>query len=484
MMIGGIDVEHEHQKSHIVTILGVIIMGTFVTILNQTLMSTALPSIMKEFSITAVGGQWLTTSYMLINGIMIPITAYLVERFTTRQLYLFAMICFTIGTLIAATSSVYWVLIGGRMIQAIGAGIVLPLQTIVVLYMFPIEKRGSAMGLIGLAMNFAPAIGPTFSGWVVQNYSWNMLFYFILPFAILDVVVAYFVLKNVSEVGKPRLDWLSVVYSTLGFGGLLFGFSNAASHDFFSINVGGVLLVGIASILLLIKRCNASEHPLLNFKVFKFRGFRLNVMISFIILAGMYGGIILFPIYFQSIRGFDPMKSGMILLPGSIVIAVMSPITGRLFDRYGGKILAVTGLFLITVTTFMIGRLTLTSSISTIIGIQLVRSLGIALTLMPLQTGAFNAVPLSMAGHASAMFNTQRQLAGSMGTALFVVIMMMVSNSAAALNQGSPQLASLSGFQAVFFVVGIFSLIGLILSIFVRDEVPKSKVKIVQENTK
>ena len=310
-----------------------------------------------------------------------------------------------------------------------------------------------------------------------------MLFYFILPFAILDVVVAYFVLKNVSEVGKPRLDWLSVVYSTLGFGGLLFGFSNAASYDFFSINVGGVLLVGIASILLLIKRCNASEHPLLNFKVFKFRGFRLNVIISFIILAGMYGGIILFPIYFQSIRGFDPMKSGMILLPGSIVIAVMSPITGRLFDRYGGKILAITGLFLITVTTFMIGRLTLTSSISTIIGIQLVRSLGIALTLMPLQTGAFNAVPLSMAGHASAMFNTQRQLAGSMGTALFVVIMMMVSNSAAAAHKGSPQLASLSGFQAVFFVVGIFSLIGLILSLFVRDEAPKSKIKVVQENT-
>lgn len=353
--------ETKYQNSHIVTILGVIIMGTFVTILNQTLLSTALPSIMNDFSITATSGQWLTTSYMLINGIMIPITAYLVERFTTRQLYLFAMITFFIGTAIAATADVYWVLIIGRMVQAVGAGVVLPLQTIVILYMFPIEKRGAAMGLIGLGMNFAPAIGPTFSGWVVQNYHWSMLFYFILPFALIDIIIAFFVLKNVSEVGKPKLDWLSVIYSTLGFGGLLFGFSNASSHDFLSINVLGAILVGIVSMILLVLRCNRSEHPLLNFKVFKIRGFRLNMIISFIILAGMYGGIILFPIYFQSIRGWSPMKSGMILLPGSIVIAVMSPITGRLFDKYGGKKLAITGLFLITIMTFCIGFLDLNS---------------------------------------------------------------------------------------------------------------------------
>lgn len=225
-------IQEENQNmsfAQVISILGVILMGSFVTILNQTLMSTALPSIMKEFSITATQGQWLTTAYMLINGIMVPITAYLVNRFTTRQLYLFSMIAFSIGTFVAATSSVYGVLITGRMIQAVGAGIILPLQMIVVLYLFPIEKRGSAMGLIGLAMNFAPAIGPTFSGWVVQNYQWNMLFYFILPFALLDVVVAIFVLKNVGETGHPKLDGISVIYSTLGFGGLLFGLSNASS---------------------------------------------------------------------------------------------------------------------------------------------------------------------------------------------------------------------------------------------------------------
>lgn len=457
------------QMQQVIPILGVIIMGTFVTILNQTLMSTALPRIMSEFSITATQGQWLTTAYMLINGIMVPITAYLVDRFTTRQLYLFAMSVFSIGTLVAATSHVYSMLIMGRMIQAVGAGIVLPLQMIVVLYMFPIEKRGAAMGLIGLAMNFAPAIGPTFSGWVVQNYHWNMLFYFILPFAIVDVIVAFFVLKNVGEVGRPKLDWVSVIYSTLGFGGLLFGFSNASSNPFFSVNVALPLVVGILAIILLVKRSNKSKTPLLNFKVFSYRGYRLNLMISFIITAGLYGAIILLPIYFQTIRGLTPMQSGMILLPGAIVLAVMSPITGRLFDKHGGKKLAIVGLFLITTTTLLIGFIDLETSIKTIVGLQMVRSLGFSLTLMPLQTAAFNAVPLAMASHASAMFNTQRQLAGSMGTALFIVVMTLASNSSAAQALASDKLADLAGFQAVFLLVGLLSFIALIMTFFIRE---------------
>lgn len=458
------------EKSQVVSILGVIIMGTFVTILNQTLMSTALPSIMREFSITATQGQWLTTAYMLINGIMVPITAYLVNRFTTRQLYLFAMGTFSIGTLVAATSQIYNMLILGRMIQAIGAGIVLPLQMIVILYMFPIEKRGAAMGLIGLAMNFAPAIGPTFSGWVVQNFQWNRIFYFVLPFAILDVLVAFFVLKNVGKISRPKLDWLSVIYSTLGFGGLLFGFSNASSHPFLSVNVALSIIIGLLAVTLLIRRSGRLENPLLDFSVFKYRGYRLNLMISFIITAGLYGAIILLPIYFQIIRGLSPMQSGMILLPGALIIAVMSPITGRLFDKYGGKKLAIIGLTLITSMTITIGFVDLETPIRTIVILQMVRSLGFSFTLMPLQTGAFNAVPLTMAPDASAMFNTQRQLAGSMGTALFVVVMTIASNTDTVKALQSEQLANLAGFQAVFLLVGVFSLLALIMTFFMKEE--------------
>lgn len=473
-------IQEENQNmsfAQVISILGVILMGSFVTILNQTLMSTALPSIMREFSITATQGQWLTTAYMLINGIMVPITAYLVNRFTTRQLYLFSMIVFSIGTFVAATSSVYGVLIAGRMIQAVGAGIILPLQMIVVLYIFPIEKRGSAMGLIGLAMNFAPAIGPTFSGWVVQNYHWNMLFYFILPFAIIDVIVAIFVLKNVGKTGRPKLDLISVIYSTLGFGGLLFGLSNASSHDFMSGNVALPIVVGIASLVLLVNRSNHSKEPLLNFGIFKYRGYRLNLIISFVLTAGMYGAIMLLPIYLQNIREMTPMESGMTLLPGAIVMAVMSPITGRMFDKYGSKRLAMSGLTLVTIGTFIIGLIDLNTPIVYIVLLQVVRSLGFALTLMPIQTAAFNAVPLELASHASAMFNTQRQLAGSMGTALFVVVMTVVSQNGVSQHLPS-ELADLAGFQTVFKLVGVFSLVAFIMTLFIKENpyLPKAKL--------
>jgi len=458
------------------SILGVILMGSFVTILNQTLMSTALPSIMKEFSITATQGQWLTTAYMLINGIMVPITAYLVNRFTTRQLYLFSMIVFSIGTFVAATSSIYGVLIIGRMVQAIGAGIILPLQMIVILYLFPIEKRGSAMGLIGLAMNFAPAIGPTFSGWVVQNYHWNMLFYFILPFAIIDVVIAFFILKNVGETSRPKLDGISVIYSTLGFGGLLFGLSNASSNSFISANVALPLIIGVVSLVLLVNRSNHSKEPLLNFSIFKYKGFRLNLIISFVLTAGMYGAIMLLPIYFQNMRGMTPMESGMVLLPGSIVMAIMSPITGRMFDKYGSKRLAMSGLVLVTIGTFIIGLIDLDTPIKYIVLLQIVRSLGFSLTLMPIQTAAYNAVPLELASHASAMFNTQRQLAGSMGTALFVVVMTVASQNGATQHL-SPELSDLAGFQMVFKLVGSFSLAAFIMTLFIKENLYLPKVK-------
>ncbi|WP_156955990.1 MDR family MFS transporter [Carnobacterium pleistocenium] len=455
-------------SAQVKSILGVILMGSFVTILNQTLMSTALPSIMKEFSITATQGQWLTTAYMLINGIMVPITAYLVNRFTTRQLYLFSMIVFSMGTFVAATANIYAVLIIGRMIQAIGAGIVLPLLMIVILYLFPIEKRGSAMGLVGLAMNFAPAIGPTFSGWVVQNYHWNMLFYFILPFAVIDVVVAFFVLNNVGETGHPKLDGISVIYSTLGFGGLLFGLSNASSNDFISVNVALSLIIGIISLVLLVNRSNHSKEPLLNFGIFKYKGYRLNLIISFVLTAGMYGAIMLLPIYFQTIRGMTPLESGMILLPGSILMAIMSPVTGKMFDKYGSKRLAMSGLLLVTIGTFIIGLIDLNTPIKYIVLLQIVRSLGFSLTLMPIQTAAFNAVPLELAAHASAMFNTQRQLAGSMGTALFVVVMTVVSQEGVA-QQLSTELSDLAGFQMVFKLVGLFSLVAFIMTLFIKE---------------
>ncbi|EMV4704535.1 DHA2 family efflux MFS transporter permease subunit, partial [Listeria monocytogenes] len=256
-------------------ILIVMLMGAFVTILNQTLMNVALPSIMKDFGITASQGQWLSTGFMLVNGVMIPMTAFLIERFTTRQLYLFAMITFAIGTAIGGFATDYTMLIAGRMVQAIGAGIVMPLLTVVVLNLFPMERRGRAMGLIGLAMNFAPAIGPTLSGWIVQQYDWRNLFFIIIPFAILDIVVAIFLLKNVGKRTFPKLDVLGVIMSTVGFGSLLLGFSNAGDHDWLTWKVAGFIILGLVVLGIFIRYQTSNKAPLLNFRVFKYPTFAL-----------------------------------------------------------------------------------------------------------------------------------------------------------------------------------------------------------------
>ncbi|MEH7084969.1 MFS transporter, partial [Neobacillus drentensis] len=205
------------------TIVALLLAGAFIAILNQTLMITAIPPIMEEMHITANSAQWLTTVFMLVNGIMIPISAFLLERFTTRQLFISAMSIFAVGTLVGGIAPNFELLLLGRIIQSGGAGIMLPLMTTVFLMIFPVNKRGAAMGLVGLVISFAPAIGPALSGWVTSQFSWRVLFFIILPIALIDILVAFFALKNVTEVSKPKMDVISIVLSTLGFGGLLYG---------------------------------------------------------------------------------------------------------------------------------------------------------------------------------------------------------------------------------------------------------------------
>lgn len=460
------------------SILIVMLMGAFVTILNQTLMNVALPSIMRDFGITASQGQWLSTGFMLVNGVMIPMTAFLIERFTTRQLYLFAMVTFAIGTAVGGFATDYTMLIAGRMVQAVGAGIVMPLLTVVVLNLFPMERRGRAMGLIGLAMNFAPAIGPTLSGWIVQQYDWRNLFFIIIPFAILDIIVAIFLLKNVGKRTFPKLDILGVIMSTVGFGSLLLGFSNAGDHAWLTWKVAGFIILGLVVLGLFIRYQTSSKAPLLNFRVFKYPTFALTTSISFFVVMGLFGGMLLLPIFLQTVRGFSPLESGLVLLPGALVTAILSPVTGILFDRFGAKYLSLVGLVIMAVATFMFTSLDESTTLTYIIIIQTIRSAGMAMVMMPLQTAALNSLPLNLASHGSAMFNTMRQVAGSIGTAALITIM---SKSAAsfAKNMGPSDVMGktkteianhvlIHGIETAFLVAGILSVVACILALFIK----------------
>ena len=382
------------QSKQDITVLIILLFGTFLSFLNQTLMNVALPSVMKDFDITAAQGQWLSNGYMLISGVMIPATAFLIDRFKTRHLYLTSMIVFTLGTFIASISINYPMLIAGRMIQALGAGPISPLMTVVIMNMFPVQSRGKAMGFIGLAMNFAPAIGPTLSGWIVQSYDWRSIFYVILPLGIINILVAVFALKNFGEQTYPKFNFLGIVLSTIGLGTLLLGFSNAGDKPWLTFNVAGFVLIGLVVTGLFIYQQTHTKLPMLNFSVFKHRIFTLSSITNFVVIMGLYGGMILLPLYIQNVRGVSPMTSGMVLLPGAIIMAIMSPITGALYDRIGARYLSFTGLIILSIGTFMFTLIDMNTTVTYLAIMQGVRSFGLGLALMPIQTDALNDLPL------------------------------------------------------------------------------------------
>ncbi|MBO0436267.1 DHA2 family efflux MFS transporter permease subunit [Vagococcus fluvialis] len=452
------------QSKQDITVLIILLFGTFLSFLNQTLMNVALPSVMKDFDITAAQGQWLSNGYMLISGVMIPATAFLIDRFKTRHLYLTSMIVFTLGTFIASISINYPMLIAGRMIQALGAGPISPLMTVVIMNMFPVQSRGKAMGFIGLAMNFAPAIGPTLSGWIVQSYDWRSIFYVILPLGIINILVAVFALKNFGEQTYPKFNFLGIVLSTIGLGALLLGFSNAGDKPWLTFNVAGFVLIGLVVTGLFIYQQTHTKLPMLNFSVFKHRIFTLSSITNFVVIMGLYGGMILLPLYIQNVRGVSPMTSGMVLLPGAIIMAIMSPITGALYDRIGARYLSFTGLIILSIGTFMFTLIDMNTTVTYLAIMQGVRSFGLGLALMPIQTDALNDLPLELMSHGSAMYNTIRQIAGSLGTALLVTIMSISTSNFAAENVGiSIEEATLHGIQIAYIVVTAISVVAAIM---------------------
>src|SRR5690625_4311087 len=243
-------------------------------------MNTALPALMEDFGITANSAQWVTTMFMLVNGIMIPVTAFLIQKFTTRSLFFAAMGLFTIGTVLAMLAPTYAVLLAGRFVQAAGGGIIMPLMQTILFAIFPIDKRGQARGTFGLVISFAPAIGPTLSGWIVEHFPWQTLFMIMLPIAIIDMIVVYFILDNVTEPTYPRLDVLSIVLSTFAFGGMLFGFGNAGSTGWLSPLVVVPLAVGFISLGLFIWRQLTLDEPMLELRILKHPMFTLNTLLG------------------------------------------------------------------------------------------------------------------------------------------------------------------------------------------------------------
>ncbi|WP_100486268.1 MDR family MFS transporter [Sporolactobacillus pectinivorans] len=458
----------------------VLLVGAFCTILNQTLLATALPDIMKDFNITAATGQWLTTAFLLMNGIMIPVTALMINKISSKTLYIASMVIFLIGTVMAAIAPNFPLLLTGRIVQAAGAGIMMPLMQTIFLLIFPKEKRGIAMGLAGLVIAFAPAIGPTLSGWIVDSYNWRVLFYMIIPITVIVIILAFVAMRKVVPLTYPSIDFLSIVLSTAGFGGLLYGFSEVGNDGWASVTVISWLIIGVIFVALFIWRQLAMKEPMLELKVFKSPIFSLSVAISSFVMMAMIGAELVLPLYIQNVRGESAFHSGLMLLPGAIMMGLMSPVTGIIFDRIGARKLAITGIFILTAGTVPFMFLTIHTSIASIVITYAIRFLGISMVMMPMTTAGMNALPNSLMSHGTAVNNTIRTVAGSIGTAILISVLTNVTKhgmpkkslmSLDPAQYGTKAVnATLNGMTATFFVAVCFCLLTLLLTFFVKGK--------------
>lgn len=461
---------NQNENYNRVLIAALLIAGSFIAILNQTLMITAIPPIMQEMDISANTAQWLTTVFMLVNGVMIPVSAFLIEKFTTRQLFLAAMGVFALGTLLGGLAMNFPSLMAARIIQSTGAGVMLPLMQTIFLLIFPVERRGTAMGYIGLVISFAPAIGPTVSGWVTSNYEWRFLFWGVLPLALIMIVVAYFVMRNVTELKQPKVDMISVILSTFGFGGLLYGFTSAGNNGWGSSITLIALMVGAAAIVMFTFRQLRMKAPMLELRVFKQSMFTLSTIICGIGFLGLIGLETLIPLYMQNMRGFTAMESGLVLFPGALLSGLMAPITGRIFDRIGARLLAILGLILMSISTFAFLFIDTTTSIVFLAVMFAIRMFGFSMVMMPVNTAGLNTMPPKLIPHATAVTNTTRQVAASIGTAMLVTTMTTTAN----VSSSNSDIAHPDIFGAIvsFGLIGLLTVIALLLSLKLKQTYP------------
>lgn len=480
------------QKNPPYAMIGILFCGAFIAFLNNTLLNIALPSIMKEFNVSPAVVQWLTNGYMLVNGILIPASAFFIQKFTNRKLFLTAMSLFSLGTLLAAIAPNFGFLIAGRMIQASGSSLLIPLLMNVMLTAFPVERRGRAMGMFGLVMIMAPAIGPTLSGWVIEHYSWRTLFEIVLPIAVIILLLGLLKFKNITPNRDIKIDIVSLIFSSFAFGGLLYGFSWAGEKGWSHPTVYGTILFGAVFLIIFITRQLRLSEPLLEFRIFKYPMFALSSAISIVLSASMFSGMILTPIYVQSIRGISPFDAGLLMLPGAIIMGIMSPITGRLFDKYGARILASIGLIITVITTYMFSHLTVDMPYFHIMLLYAVRMFGMSLVMMPVMTNGLNQLPLVQNPHGTAMNNTLQQVSGAIGSAILVTIMNKKTESTiqelinrtastshtAVSDEVMKQItnqAMLEGINYAFFISTFIAIAAFILSLFMKRAVPEKK---------
>lgn len=459
-----------------------LIIGAFFAVLNETLLNIALISLMDEFDITLPTVQWMATGFMLVMGTVVPISALLVQWFSTRQLFLGVMITFLLGTVICASAQHFPVLLTGRLIQAVGTGLLMPIIFNVFLLLYPPHKRGKIMGLLGLVFMFAPAIGPTLSGIIVQYLGWRFLFILVIPFTIFSIIFAYRFLINVTEVTKPKIDYLSLIFSSIGFGAVIYGFSSAGENPdgFLSVEVYSFIIIGIISVILFVLRQFKLEQPIMDLRVFKYPMYTHAVLMFMIIIMAMFASEIILPVYMQGALGLKAVVAGLVLLPGSILNGAMSPLMGHLFDKFGPKMLMIPATIVLSGTVFVLSRLTLETPLWVIIVCYMLLMLSISAIMMPAETNGLNQLPKDLYPHGTAVMTTLQPVVGAIGVSVYISLMnaRQLHFLTQASNPEEPltaKLAMVAGVEFVYLISFVITIVAVILAFTVYRATPEQR---------
>ncbi len=405
--------------------LAVMVLGGTLSGLTQTAMNTMLPAVAGDFGITVSFGQWLVTVFMLCMGVTMPTVAFLTRRFHARDLYLASLVVFMAGTVCMALATRFPVLMIGRVMQGCSTGVIMPLLQVVAFSRFPLEKRGTVMGVMGLAFGFAPNIGPTIGGTLQSAFGWRSFFWALLAFTLVLFVLAFF---SVSKSRRhrnaaARLDTVSLTISTLGFGGLLLGFTNASAAGLISVACLIPLAVGVLFLAVFVRRQLHLECPFLDMRVFAYRDMTAGTIAVCLLFASFIGMALAIPLELQAVHGMSPMLAGVALLPGTVTALVMNPLSGIALDRFGPRAICLFGSVALLVGTCAMVDLAAMESLPLVMMWQGVRAVGISSLIVPLTTWSVNALPPRMTPDGSSVTNAFRQIAAALGTSVTVLLM-------------------------------------------------------------
>ncbi|MFF1573113.1 MDR family MFS transporter [Leifsonia sp. NPDC058292] len=453
-------------------VISLLLVSAFVVILNETIMNVALPELMKDLGIAPSVGQWLTTAFMLTMAVVIPITGFLLQRLNTRTVFITAMGLFSLGTAISAAAPGFGMLVTGRVVQASGTAIMMPLLMTTVMTLVPASSRGKTMGNISIVMSVAPAIGPTVAGAILTFAGWRWMFLLVLPIALGALLLGAARIPNVTEPKKVPIDALSVVLSAIAFSGLIYGFSSIAEaaqgHQglpvWVPLSAGAVALVGFVWRQLVLQR---ADRALLDLRVFRTRNFTVTTLMMAVAMASMFGTLILLPLYMQTVLRLEPLATGLVLLPGSLLMGLMGPIVGRIYDKRGPTPLIIPGTVLVSAMLWMLTTVDHTTPVAVLVLLHVGLSLGLSLTFTPLFTAGLGSLPPALYSHGSAVIGTNQQLSGAIGTALFITVLSTVGAHVAG-DGGSAAQGVEAGVRAAFQTGAVISVLLVVGAFFVR----------------